>query len=51
MSEWDATSYEAKDNLLRVVRQEAERFFALARRAASWDAATACPQWQVRDRH
>jgi uncharacterized protein (TIGR03083 family) len=49
MSEWDATTYEAKDNLLRVVRHEAERFFALAEPTTSWDAATACPQWQVRD--
>src|SRR5688572_13764241 len=49
MSEWDATSYDAKDNLLRVVRQEAERFFALAQPPASWEAATACPEWQVRD--
>jgi uncharacterized protein (TIGR03083 family) len=49
MSEWDATSYDAKENLLRVVRHEAERFFALAEPAAAWEAETACPEWQVRD--
>lgn len=49
MSEWDATSFEAKDNLLRVVRAEAERFFALAGAPDAWHAGTACPNWQVRD--
>ena len=49
MTEWDATTYEAKDNLLRVVRREAERFFALAAGTGAWEAPTACPQWQVRD--
>jgi uncharacterized protein (TIGR03083 family) len=49
MSEWDATTYEAKDNLLRVVRHEADRFFALAQAPGAWEAPTACPQWQVRD--
>lgn len=49
MSEWDATSYEAKDNLLRVVRDEANGFFRLAARDDTWEADTACPLWQVRD--
>lgn len=49
MSDWDATSYEAKDNLLRVVRGEAERLFALAEAPDAWEAPTACPEWQVRD--
>jgi uncharacterized protein (TIGR03083 family) len=49
MSTWDATTYEAKDNLLRVVNREAERFFALAAGADAWTRPTACPQWQVRD--
>jgi uncharacterized protein (TIGR03083 family) len=49
MSEWDATNYAAKDNLLRVVRAEAEGFFALAERADAWQAPTACPEWEVRD--
>ncbi len=30
MSEWDATSYEGKETILRVVRTEAARLFALA---------------------
>src|SRR2546430_7996062 len=49
MPEWDATTYEAKDTLLRVVRREAERFFALVQVPDAWNAPTACPQWQVRD--
>ena len=49
MSEWDAMSYEAKGNLLRVVRAEADGFFALAERADAWQMPTACPLWQVRD--
>jgi uncharacterized protein (TIGR03083 family) len=49
MSEWDATTYEAKDTLLRVVRREAERFFALVQAPDAWHAPTACPLWQVRD--
>jgi uncharacterized protein (TIGR03083 family) len=49
MSEWDATTYEAKDNLLRVVRREADQFFAMASAADAWDRPTACPNWRVRD--
>jgi uncharacterized protein (TIGR03083 family) len=49
MTEWDATTYDAKDNLLRVVRREAEQFFALASAPGAWEAPTACPQWQVRE--
>jgi hypothetical protein len=49
MSVWDATQYEAKETILRVVRREAERFFALASSPEAWQAPTACPQWQVRD--
>lgn len=49
MSTWDATTYEAKDNLLRVVRGEAERFLALAGDPDRWTAPTACPGWEVRD--
>lgn len=46
---WDATNYAAKDNLLRVVRREAEQMFALASAPGAWEAATACPQWRVGD--
>jgi uncharacterized protein (TIGR03083 family) len=49
MNDWDATSYDAKDNLLRVVRAEAAGMLALAGRADAWEAPTACPLWQVRD--
>jgi uncharacterized protein (TIGR03083 family) len=49
MSDWDATTYEAKDNLLRVVRQQAEGLFRLAAEPGAWKAPTACPEWQVRD--
>jgi uncharacterized protein (TIGR03083 family) len=49
MSEWDATTYEAKDNLLRVVRREAAQFFELAEQPSAWEAETACAGWQVRD--
>src|SRR5215813_2271153 len=49
MTDWDATSYEAKDNLLRVVRREADRLFTMAETPGAWEAPTACPQWQVRD--
>ncbi len=49
MNDWDATDYAAKDNLLRVVRLEAEALFELAEAADRWSAATACPKWEVRD--
>lgn len=47
--QWDATNYAAKDNLLRVVREEAERFFAIAEQPANWESPTAAGHWQVRD--
>ena len=49
MSGWNAMTYDAKDNILRVVRHEAEQFFALAGRPDAWQAPTGCPEWQVRD--
>jgi len=49
MSEWDATTFEAKDNLLSVVRTEAEGMFALAEASGAWTAPTACTEWEVRD--
>ncbi len=30
MNAWDATTYEGKDTILRVVREEADRFMDLA---------------------
>ena len=49
MNDWDATSYAAKDNVLRVVRLEAEALFELAEAGDRWTAPTACPKWEVRD--
>ena len=48
MSEWDATTYAAKDNLLRVVRREADALFEMAENGP-WTGATACPKWEARD--
>lgn len=48
-TEWDATNFAAKDNLLRVVREEAENFFALAEVPENWESATTSGHWQVRD--
>ncbi len=47
--QWDATNYAAKDNLLRVVREEAESFFASAEVPENWQSPTASGHWQVRD--
>ena len=47
--EWDATNYASKDNLLRVVREEAEAFFALTENPDNWEMPTASGHWQVRD--
>jgi uncharacterized protein (TIGR03083 family) len=49
MSEWDATTFDAKDNLLGVVRRQADEFLTLAAAPDAWEARTACPEWQVRD--
>jgi uncharacterized protein (TIGR03083 family) len=46
---WDATNFAAKGNLLRVVREEAMGFFALAETPGNWEAPTAAGHWQVRD--
>jgi len=49
MNDWDATNHAAKDNLLRIVRLEAEALFQMAGDADRWTAPTACPKWEVRD--
>jgi uncharacterized protein (TIGR03083 family) len=49
MSEWNPMTYEGKDTILRVVRDEAERMFALAAQPGAWDAPTACENWRVKD--
>jgi uncharacterized protein (TIGR03083 family) len=49
VSEWDATSYEGKGPILRVVRSEADRLFEMAEKPGAWEAPTACESWKVRD--
>jgi uncharacterized protein (TIGR03083 family) len=46
---WNAMTYEGKDTVLRVVRDQAESFFTLAGVPENWPARTACPEWEVRD--
>jgi len=47
MSDWDATSYDARDNLLHVVGRQADALFALAGAPDAWEAPTACPEWSA----
>jgi len=49
LSEWNAMTYEGKDTILRVVRDEAKQMFALAEQPGAWEAPTACESWQVKD--
>jgi uncharacterized protein (TIGR03083 family) len=49
MSEWNAMTYEGKDTILRVVREEADGFFALAASPEAWTAQSACTDWTTRD--
>ena len=49
MSEWNAMTYDGKATILRVVRDEAERMFALADRPEVWESPTACADWSTRD--
>jgi uncharacterized protein (TIGR03083 family) len=49
MSSWNAMSYEGKDTVLRVVRNEAEQFFDLVDSDQAWEAPTGAGGWQVRD--
>lgn len=49
MNSWNAMTYQGRDNVLRVVRQEAKRFFELASPKEAWEQPTACANWQVRD--
>jgi uncharacterized protein (TIGR03083 family) len=49
MSEWNFMHADSKANLLRVVGQEAEKFFDLVSQPGCWEAPTAAGQWQVRD--
>ena len=49
LSEWNAMTYEGKDTILRVVREEAAQMFALAEQPGAWEAPTACESWKVKD--
>ena len=49
MSGWNAMSYDGKDNLLRVVREQADAFIRMAEAPGAWEAPTACTGWSVRD--
>ena len=49
MSEWNAMSYEGRDNIIRTVRGQAEALLALAEAPGAWEARTASAGWQVRD--
>ena len=48
MSGWNAMSYDGKDNVLRVVREQADRLFGMAEDPDAWQAPTACVGWTVR---
>ena len=47
MSSWNAMTYEGRDTLLRVVRQEAKSFYEMASPPEVWEQPTACANWQV----
>src|SRR6266568_4408815 len=49
MGAWDATTYEGKDTILRVVRDEAAGMLAVASPPDAWTRRTACPDWAVGD--
>ena len=49
MNEWNGMAYEGKDNLLRVVRREAEGMLALAEPEEVWTSSTGSEGWEVRD--
>ena len=49
MSEWNAMTFEGKPTILSVVKDQASQMFALAEQPDSWEAPTACENWEVRD--
>lgn len=49
MGEWDATTYEGKDTILRVVRKQADNLFAMVDDPDVWERDTACARWTTRD--
>src|SRR5215472_13306250 len=48
MNDWDVTDYAAKDNLLRILRREADALFEMAENSP-WTGKTACTEWETRD--
>src|SRR3954466_15679044 len=48
-AEWDVMNPASKENLLRVLREEADRTFRLAAVRENWQKPTASGHWQVRD--
>jgi uncharacterized protein (TIGR03083 family) len=49
MSTWNAMSYEGKDTILEVVRDQARQFFDLVDHDEVWQQPTGAGHWQVRD--
>ena len=49
MATWNAMTPEAKDTILRVLRQEAAQFFELVDSDGAWETPTGAGHWQVRD--
>lgn len=49
MNEWNAMSYEGKDTILGVVKNESDKFFAMVDNDAAWEAQTGAGTWEVRD--
>ena len=47
MSSWNVMTYEGGDTMLRVVHQEAKRFYEMASPPQVWEQPTACANWQV----
>lgn len=49
MDAWNGMSFEGKETMLRVVRNEAELFFGMVERDGVWEAPTGAGHWEVRD--
>jgi uncharacterized protein (TIGR03083 family) len=49
MSQWNATTYEGKDTILRVVGQQAHTLFAILDDPDIWERSTPCSRWATRD--
>jgi uncharacterized protein (TIGR03083 family) len=49
MNGWNGLAYDAKDNMLRVVGEQAQQMFKMASAPGVWEMQTASAEWQVRD--